>query len=217
MTRRLSFIVAAVLALAVGAAGPAAAQNARATGTVRDTGGKAIKGATVRATNPDATPGEITAVTDDNGRWAMIGLRSGATWTFVAEAPGFFAFKAETVPRTANNAPLNFVLGRDPGPVPGALTANIQGQIDAANALRDQGRYDQAIAAFQEIRSRNPKLTHVNFVMGEIYELRAAKESDPAARRALLDLAVAAYDEVLKGDTANERAMTARAAALASR
>ena len=151
------------------------------------------------------------------GRWAMIGLRSGATWTFVAEAPGFFAFKAETVPRTASNAPLNFVLGRDPGPVPGALTPNIQGQIDAANALRDQGRYDEAIAAFQEIRNRNPKLTHVNFIMGEIYVRRAATESDPAARRGLLDLAVGAYDEVLKSDAAHEGAKTARAEALALR
>jgi tetratricopeptide (TPR) repeat protein len=210
----LSFIVAAAL---LTAATSAAAQNARAVGTVRDTGGKAIKGATVRAINPDATPGEVTAVTDDNGRWGMIGLRSGATWTFVAEAPGFFAFKAETVPRTANNAPLNFVLARDPGPVPGALTPNIQGQIEAANALRDQGRYEQAIAAYQEISSRNPKLTFVNLVMGELYVVRAAKEPDPAARRALLDLAVGAYDDVLKGDAANERAKTARAKVIASR
>ncbi len=215
MTRPiLSFVVAAAL---LAAATPAVAQNARAVGTVRDTGGKAIKGATVRAINPDARPGEVTSVTDDNGRWGMIGLRSGATWTFVAEAPGFFPFKAEAVPRTANNAPLNFVLARDPGPVPGALTPNIQGQIDAANALRDQGRYDQAISAYQEISSRNPKLTHVNFSIGEIYVIRAAKESDPAARRALLDLAVGAYDEVLKGDAANERAKTARAEAVASR
>jgi hypothetical protein len=210
----LSFIVATAL---LTAAAPAAAQNARAIGTVRDTGGKAIKGATVRAINPDATPGEVTAVTDANGRWGMIGLRSGATWTFVAEAPGFFAFKAETVPRTANTAPLNFVLARDPGPVPGALTPNIQGQIDAANALRDQGRYEQATAAYQDISSRNPKLTHVNFILGEIYVVRAARESDPAARRALLDLAVGAYDDVLKGDAENERAITARANVIASR
>jgi hypothetical protein len=101
--------------------------------------------------------------------------------------------------------------------VPGALTTNIQGQIDAANALRDQGRYEQAIAAYREISSRNPKLTHVNFVMGEIYVLRAAKEPDPAARRALLDLAVGAYDDVLKGDAVNERAKAARAEAIASR
>lgn len=217
MTRRLKFIVTVVLALAATAATPAVAQNARAIGTVRDTGGKAIKGATIRAINPDAVPGEVTSVTDDNGRWGMIGLRSGATWTFIAEAPGFFPFRVETVPRTASNAPLNFVLARDPGPVPGALTNNIQGQIDAANALRDQGRYEQAIAAYQEISSRNPKLTHVNFIMGEIYVMRAAKESDPAARRALLDLAVSAYDDVLKGDASNERAKTARAEAVASR
>lgn len=199
------------------AAAPALAQSARATGTVRDTANKAIKGATIRATNPDAIPAEVTSVSDENGRWGMIGLKSGAGWTFVAEAPGHFAVKVEVVPRVANNPPLNFVLGRDPGPIPGALATNIQGQIDAAHALRDQGRYDQAIAAYQDIRSRNPKLTHVNFMMAEVYLIRAAKEGEPVARRAQLDLAIGAFDEVLKADEANERARTARAEALASR
>jgi len=197
-------------------ASPAAAQGARATGSVRDTGGKPIKGATIRALNPDAIPSEITSATDKDGRWAMIGLRS-ATWTFVAEAPGFFKVQVQAPARTANNQPINFILARDPGPIPGALTPNIQGQIDAANALRDQGRYDQATSAYQEILARNPKLTHVNMVMADLYRTRASKEAQPAARRALLDLAIASYDEVLKSDTSNEVAKAARAEADALR
>jgi tetratricopeptide (TPR) repeat protein len=207
---------ALALVVAVGIAGPAAAQTARATGSVRDTSGKAIRGATIRAVNPDAIPSEFTAVADKDGRWAMIGLRIG-TWTFVAEAPGFFSVTAQAPARTANNQPINFLLARDPGPIPGALAPNIQGQLDAANALRDQGRYDQAIAAYQEIRTRNPTLTQVNLVMADVYRVRAAAEAEPAARRALLDLAIARYDEVLKTDAANERAKAARAEAAASR
>jgi tetratricopeptide (TPR) repeat protein len=215
VTRRLlSFLVPTVLAVLVAA--PALAQNARAGGQIRDTSGKPIKGATIRAVNPDA-PSEITSVTNNDGRWAMIGLRSGAGWTFIVEAPGYFTAKAEGVARAANNAPLNFVLARDPGPIPGALTPNIEGQIDAANALRDQGRYDQAIGAYQEIRTKNPKLTRLNFVMAEMYLGRAAKEAEPSARRAFVDLAIASYDEVLKIDAADERAKAARAAVIASR
>jgi tetratricopeptide (TPR) repeat protein len=201
---------ALVLLVAAGLASPAAAQSARAIGSVRDTSGKPIKGASIRALNPDAIPSEITSATDKDGRWAMIGLRSG-NWTFIAEAPGYFTVKTQAPARTANNPPLNFTLARDPGPIPGALNPNVQGQIDAANALRDQGRFEQAIAAYQEIRTRNPKLTHVNFVIADVYRTRAAKEAEPAARRALLDLAIASYDEVLKIDSSNEGAKSARA------
>jgi tetratricopeptide (TPR) repeat protein len=218
VTRTFRWIVPALWAvLVVAAAAPASAQTARATGTVRDTSNKPIKGATIRAINPDALPSEVTSVADSNGRWAMLGLRSGPNWTFVAEAPGFFTVKVQAPARTANNPPLNFVLAHDPGPIPGALTQNIEGQIGAATALRDQGRYEQAIAAFQEIRTKNPKLTNVNFIMAELYLSRAKQEAEPAARRALLDLAVGSYDEVLKADAGNDRAKNARSEALQSR
>jgi tetratricopeptide (TPR) repeat protein len=208
--------VAIALGVGLGIATPASAQSARASGSVRDTNGKPIKGATIRASSPEAVS-EITSVTDNNGRWAMLGLRSSPNWTFVAEAPGYFTFKAQAAARTANNPPLNFVLAKDPGPIPGALTPNVQGQLDAANALRDQGRFDQAIAAYQDIRTRNPKLTHVNLVIADVYRTRAGKEAEPAARRAFLDMALSSYDEVLKVDATNERAKAARAETAASR
>ncbi|HZI79604.1 MAG TPA: carboxypeptidase-like regulatory domain-containing protein, partial [Vicinamibacterales bacterium] len=64
----------ASVALLLGVAALASAQG-RAMGTVKDTTGKAIKGATVRASNPDASPSQFASATDDRGRWAMIGLR----------------------------------------------------------------------------------------------------------------------------------------------
>jgi len=84
--RRVSLAFAAVIVVCL--AVPALAQTARASGTVKDTSGKTMKGATVRATNKDAYPSQITSTTDDKGRWAMIGLRTG-TWTFVVESPGY--------------------------------------------------------------------------------------------------------------------------------
>jgi hypothetical protein len=40
---------------------------------------------------------------------------------------------------------------RESPPPPGALAANIQAQIAAANMLRDQGRIDQAIGVYEQI------------------------------------------------------------------
>jgi type VI protein secretion system component VasK len=197
----LALTLAAALCLAV----PAAAQTARAMGTVRDTDGKPIKGATIRASNPDAHPPQMVSTTDDRGRWAMIGLRIG-TYAFVVEAPGFLPVSADAPVRTAASAPLQFTLARDPGPIPGALPANIQAQIAAANMLRDQGRLDQALSVYQEIRAKHPKLTAVNLVLGSLYHQRAAQESDAALRADLLTRAIQSVEAALAADAGNARA-----------
>ena len=201
----------ACAALVLGLADGAAAQSARAMGSVKDLTGKAIKGATVRAVNPDASPSQFASATDDRGRWAMIGLRTGS-WRFIVEAPGYFTVETNLPVRVAASPPLTFTLARDPGPIPNALDRNIEQLIQEAAALREQGRIDQALAAYQDIRTRNPKLTSVNMVIGDLYRRKAALESDPAARQALFRQALEAYDALLKTDATNERALAESAA-----
>jgi len=195
--------------LVMGLATAAAAQQARATGTVKDTGGKPIKGATVTAVNPDASPSRIASATDDKGRWAMIGLKTG-TWSFSAEAPGYVKVEAKVPVRVASSPPLGFTMVHDPGPIPNALDRNIQQLIQEATTLRDQGRLDQALAAYQDIRTRNPKLTSVNLVIADLYRRKASQESDPTAKQALLRQALDTYDLMLKNDATNERAIVER-------
>ena len=197
-------VVAAVVLFTLIAA-PALAQSARATGTVRDTSGRPIKGAAIRALNPDSYPSEFTAISDDKGRWAMIGLRTGM-WTFRVQADGFDPVEATTQARVAATPPLAFILARALSPIPNALVPNIQEQLDSARVLRESGRLDQALSAYQEIRTKNPKLTSVNLVVADIYRKQAAQERDAAARRALFDRAIASYTEVLKTDSTHERA-----------
>jgi hypothetical protein len=204
VTRRFHIALALLVSSCL-AALPAAAQTGRAIGEVRDTAGHAIRGAIVRATNPQGHPAQITSSTDAKGRWAMIGLSSGA-WHFEVEAPGFFSVGSDLPVRVAGTPPLTFTLTRDPGPIPGALDKKIDEQLKDANALRDQGRLDQAIAAYQDIRIKNPKLTAINLVIGDAYRRKAAQEKDPAARRALLEIAANTYGELLKADGDNERA-----------
>jgi tetratricopeptide (TPR) repeat protein len=186
-------------------AAPAFAQSARATGTVRDTDGRPIKGATVRAVNREASPPEITSTTDDRGRWAMIGLRFGM-WTFIVEAPGFTPLEAQAPVRVASSSPMTFTLARDPGPVPGALTPDVLRRVAAANALRDGGNYEEALAAYQAILDGNPKLTSLKLVTAAVYRKQAADAPDPAARRALLERAITAYTELLEADAGDDGA-----------
>jgi tetratricopeptide (TPR) repeat protein len=203
--RRFHFVCAAIVTLCL--AVPALAQTGRVGGMVKDTEGKPIKGATVKAQNPGASPSEFTATTDDKGRFSMIGLRSG-TWKFIAEAPGYLPQEGSAPVRTigAPNPPLEFTLGKGAAAGPSALSKEVQAELKAADDLRNAGQFDQAITAYQGIKEKNPTLTMVNMVIAGAYRQKAAKETDKAARQVAFDQAISAYQEVLKLDTANERA-----------
>jgi tetratricopeptide (TPR) repeat protein len=211
--RRLKIITAALMTL--GFAATAAAQG-RLMGVVQDTNGRPIKGAIIRAQNPETSSREWTAATDEKGRFVLLGLRLSPNWKFIAEAPGFFSSEGTAQVRSNFGPPLTFNLRPDPGPIPGALVKDIQEQLEAAKALRDAGRYDQALAAYQSIYSRNSKLTNVNLVIAGVYRQKAEQERDTPARRALLERASAAYDEVLKTDADNDHAKSELEAVRAS-
>src|SRR2546423_7913256 len=110
-------VLAAVAALAVAAS--AIAQTGRVGGTVKDDTGQPIKGATITADNPNASPSSFTATTDDKGRFSIIGLKS-CSGTFNAQAPDF-------APETGNlnastigqpNPPLTFTFKKSRAPPP---------------------------------------------------------------------------------------------------
>jgi len=196
-------LVLATLAVALATA--ASAQTAgRITGTIKDPDGKPIKGATVRATN-EAVNAQITSTTDDKGRFAMIGVRSGR-WVVVAEAPNFVPLRGTSDVSSSVLPVLALTLQRDPGPMPGALSKTIAEDLSAAESLRTAGRYDDAIAAYQAIQSKNGRLTAVSLMLATIYREKAAQEKDSAARQALLSRAIAAYTDFLKNDDTNMRA-----------
>src|SRR3954447_3983233 len=100
-------ILAAIVVSAIAAG--AAAQTGRVGGTVKDEAGQPIKGATITAENPSASPSSFTATTDDKGRFSIIGLRGGQ-WTFSAQAPGFGPESGRLNVQTigAPNPPLTF-------------------------------------------------------------------------------------------------------------
>lgn len=204
--RRLRLINVVVATLAILALAVAVSAQARVGGLVKDVEGKPIRGATVKAFNPNVTPGQFTATTDDKGRFAMIGLRSGV-WRFVAEAPGYQAQEGNAPVRqlSSGNPPLAFMLQRAVVGPP-ALGKDVQSDLDAANALRDSGRFDQAVAAYQAVKAKNPGLTMISMVIGGTYRQKAARERDTAAKQAVYSQAIAAYGEVLKNDPGNEHA-----------
>lgn len=192
-----AFAIAAALLVS---ALPAAAQTGRIGGTVKDDKGQAIKGATVVAENPSASPSSFTATTDDRGRFSIIGLRSG-NWKITASAPGFMAGGGSLNVRTigAPNPPLEIVLAPGaPGPtgaLAGVNTKELQAELQKAEDMLNQQQYDAAIAAYQAILAKTPALTMINLQIGRAYRLKKDYET-----------ALSTYKKILDADPTNERA-----------
>ena len=113
--------------------------------------------------------------------------------------------------RRSAAAPLRFTLRRLPEPIPGALTRDVSDQLSAAQALRAEGRFDQALSAYQSIQSKNPKLTTLNLLIADAHRQKGDRETDGAARQASYERAIAAYSEVIKTDPGTSAAAEATA------
>jgi predicted Zn-dependent protease len=195
-----SYLLAALLVVAV--AGSAAAQTGRVGGVVKDETGNPIKGATVTADNPNASPSSFTATTDDKGRFSIIGLKSGQ-WSFSAQAPGFGpeAGKLNVSTIGAPNPPLQFTMKKGGGAGPtsalGSTAAkDLQADLQAADLLYNSAKYDESIAAYRQIMVKAPALSVINLQIAAAY--RNKKEYDNA---------IAAYNDLLKVDPSNDKAI----------
>lgn len=98
---RLIRVVGLVLLASLSVAPSALAQvSASITGVVRDTSGAVLPGVTVEAASPALIEKVRTAVTDGQGRYNIIDLRTG-TYSVTFTLPGFATFKREGIQLSA--------------------------------------------------------------------------------------------------------------------
>ena len=192
-----SYHLAAVLLVTM--AGNAAAQPGRVAGVVKDDHGDPVKGATIIAENPDASPTSFTATSDEKGRFGIIGLRRGV-WSMRANAPGYSSDGGELNVRTlpAVTPPITFTLQKLLAP-PSALgtTApkDLQAALANADALYNNQRWDDAIVAYTAILEKSPSLSVINLQIASAYRNKKA-----------FDSAITAYNQLLKTDPNNDKA-----------
>ena len=193
-------VLAAVFVLALAAS--AVAQTGRVGGVVKDEAGNPIKGATVTAENPGASPSSFTATTDDKGRFSIIGMKAGS-WSFSAQAPGFGPETGKLNVSTigAPNPPLTFTMHKGgaagPSSALGSTAAkDLQADLASADQLYNTQKYDESIAAYRQIIAKAPALSVINLQIAAAY--RNKKEYDNA---------IAAYNDLLKIDPNNDKAI----------
>ena len=181
-------------------AASADAQTGRIGGTVKGEAGQPLKGATITAENPSASPGVFTATTDEKGRFSIIGLRAGS-WTFTAKAAGFEPEAGRMNVQTGGtpNPPLAFALKRGNSPAASTLAGlnakDLQAELTAADVLYNSQRWDDAIAAYRAIVASAPSVTSIHL------QIAAA-----CRNKKDYDCALAAYNDMLAIDPVNEKA-----------
>lgn len=214
MHHRLCRFRAALAALVIAViADGAAAQTGRVVGSVRNESGEPVKGATVLAENPDAFPKSFTATTDNKGRFAMIGLRSGI-WTLFAQAPGFEAQAGRLQVRAGGGGPaVTFTLKKEPAPalsaIGGLAAKDLQTDLQAADQLYNSKQWDDAIQKYQAILTKAPALSVINLQIAQAYRNKAddLKTRDAKAdAKPIYDQAIGAYQALLKTDPNSDKA-----------
>lgn len=192
-------IIAALLFLSLMVA-PAWAQagRGRLQGQVTDPEGNPLAGVEITAYNPEKTPSTYTEITDENGRWAVLGL-SNDTWKFTFRKDGYIPLEIDaSVSGFGRNPDMDVTLEPYEAPVGGVAVGEVAGRelFEEGEALYAAEDYAGAIAKWEEFAVVNPSFYQVYVNIGNAHKELGNNEE-----------AMAAYEKVLDHDPADSRAL----------
>jgi tetratricopeptide (TPR) repeat protein len=190
MTLRTAKVVLSIAALLVIVGGPVFSQaghgKGRQGGTVVDPDLNPLPGVKVTlrfAENKDLI---FEATSGKKGDWSFIGLGTG-NFFLGAVAPGFEPFeKMINISQLAVNAKVQIVL-KKAEKASGVISDEKSVELlEQGNQLYKDGRYDEAIAAYQKFQEVNPGLYQIQVSIADCYREKGE-----------FDKAIALYNEVI--------------------
>jgi tetratricopeptide (TPR) repeat protein len=158
----------------------------RISGDVVDESGAKIAGAQVIVESPRSAT-RMEAKTDKKGHFAVGGLGTGA-WRVTASKAGYLSVSLEVqVSQLSANPPVNLTLKKtaESGAAPSAEVGG--GLLDGGNALLKEGRYDEALAAFEEFAAKFPDIYAVHLNIGSAYMGKGDLDRAEAEYKAVLE------------------------------
>ena len=166
--------------------------RARVVGYVYDQQGNPIEGVTVKLYSLRAEEG-FELKTDENGKWVAMGIRGGG-WTLDFQKVGYMPKGISIeVESFGKNPDVEITLEEVEGIV---LTEELKEKLEAGNNLFDEGKYEQAVQAYQKLLEDNPDVYVVNLNVGNCYFQMEQYEK-----------AVEYYQKVLEEDPENKDAI----------
>jgi len=166
--------------------------RARLVGFVYDQEGNPIEDVRVKLYSLNAEAG-FELKTDKEGKWIAMGIRGGP-WNVDFEKIGYMPQGVSVdVDSFGTNPEVKVTLEKVEGIV---ITDELKQKLDEGNKLFDEGKYDEAIQAYNKLLEDNPDLYIVNQNLGNCYF--QMEQYDKAAEY---------YKKILDGDPENTNAM----------
>jgi tetratricopeptide (TPR) repeat protein len=191
-----------MVALVAAVAAPAALAQGVITGKVVDEDDNPVSEATVTAESQSERFADVKEVTTgSDGRFSMIGLRSGP-WKFSVSADGYHPTSDTGRVQQTQNPPLDVVLQRirrtstlavSEDALASVDPEDIEQEVDAAHAAFNAENWDAAIAGYTSVLEKLPELTDVLLYIGQAHWAKGENEE-----------ALAAYERLLAADPTNE-------------
>lgn len=140
----------------------------RISGDVVDESGAKVPGALVLVESPRSGT-RFETKSDKKGHFAVGSLGSGV-WRVTVSKEGYLgAVKEVQVSQLAANPPVLLTLKKDPAGGAAASAEAGGSLLDNGNALLKAGRYDEALAAFEEFAAKFPDVYAVHLNIGSAY------------------------------------------------
>ena len=138
----------------------------RITGKIIDTDGNGIEGAVISFSDPSGKT--LSGTTDEEGKWAILGFRSG-TYDFHIEAEGYQPTVEKKAVKQSGRNKLDVVLAPLTS---GAVGGDIEGGnalLREANDLLRQKQFPEAIAKYEELLEAQPSFYQTHEFIGVAY------------------------------------------------
>jgi tetratricopeptide (TPR) repeat protein len=146
--------------------------------------------------------------TDKKGHFAVGGLGSGA-WRVIASKEGYFSAASEVqVSQIKANPPVLLTLQKASGPAVPPSGEEGRSLLDRGNALLKEGRYDEALAAFEDFAAKFPDVHAVHLNIGSAYMEKRDLGRAEAEFKSVLDKNGPALEDLRKQKDTSLKALS---------
>ena len=195
--RYCAIVVLTILALALALPAQDDLGRARISGDVVDESGAKVPGALIVVESLKSTA-RFETKTDKKGHFAVGGLGSG-TWRVTVSKEAYISVSTEIqVSQLAANAPVALTLKKTSSG-DAAISAAAGGSLlDNGNALLKEGKYGEALAAFEEFAAKFPDIYAVHLNIGSALKEKGELDRAEAEFKAVLDKCGPATEDLRK-------------------